>query len=449
MSTTERTLPPLATPTAPRRPRIHRRTLPNGLRAVAIAKNDTPIVEFRLRIPSAVTTDSLLAKSSLLTATMTAGTASRDRHELEQQLGLLGGDLNVGHDADKLTIGGSALSDRLADYLALVAEIVATASYPTGDVDRERARLGEQLQVANASAGTMAAKALAAKLYGTHRYARVLPEASDVAAAKAAGVRSLHRSRVLPSDAVVVLVGDIQPAKALDALERAFATWEGTAPAGPSPKNPFAGRADAAHALSVVNRPGSVQSAIRVGLPSVGRDDDEYAAARVANMLFGGYFSSRLVANLREDKGYTYTPRSAMSLQDEAAVLTINADVSTDVTAAAVNEIRYELGKIATTDVTAEELENARQYLIGGGLLGLSTQGGLASTAASLEYAGVGLEFLWEHQRALAKVSGDDVRAAAERLMNPTLGRYVVVGDAELIEPQLDSLGDTERVAVA
>lgn len=449
MSTEQRTLPPLAEPVAPRRPRIHRRTLSNGLRAVAIRKNDTPIVEFRLRIPSAITSANSLAKSSLLSATMTAGTASRDRHELEQQFGLLGGDLNVGHDADKITVGGSALSDHLADYLALVAEVVSTASYPTGDVDRERARLAEQLQVANASAGTMASKALAAKLYGSHRYARVLPEPADIATVKAAGVRSLHRSRVLPSDAVVVLVGDIAPAKALDALERAFAAWEGTAPAGPAAKNPFAGRGESAHALSVVDRPGSVQSAIRVGLPSVGRDDDQYAAARVANMLFGGYFSSRLVANLREDKGYTYTPRSAMNLNDEAAVLTINADVSTDVTAAAVNEIRYELGRIATTAASDEELENARQYLIGGGLLGLSTQAGLAGTAASLEYAGVGLEFLWEHQRALAKVTGDDVRAVAERLMNPTLGRYVVVGDAELIEPQLDSLGDTERVAVA
>lgn len=438
------TIPGLGTPSVPTKPRLHRRTLDNGLNVIAIRRPSVPMVELRLRIPAPITSASLLARSTLWSETMLKGTESYDDHQLEQAIGSLGGQLNVGTDRDKMLVGGSALAERLGDYLALLAEVLGTATYPKGDVEDERGRLGEHLVMAGSNAGTTAAKAISAKLYGAHPYSRVLPEPDEVLGVSAAQVRSLHRSRVLPDGAVLVLVGDLQPRRALDLAESALSTWTGTGKAARVPKVHFA----PSPTITVVDRPGSVQSSIRFGMPALGREDPAYAAQQVANMLFGGYFSSRLVANLREDKGYTYTPRSGVDLGREASVLTVSADVSTDVTAAAVNEIRYELGRLASTLSSDDELENARQYLIGSTLIGLSSQSGLAGTTANLEAHGLGLDWLAQHQKAVAAVTADEVRQVAEAGITPAAARIVVVGDAERIETELSTQGPLEHASL-
>lgn len=438
------TIPALTTPSAPAKPRVHRRRLANGLTVVAIRRPSVPMVEVRLRILAPITSASLLARSALWNETMLKGTENYDDQQLEQAIGLLGAQVNTGADRDKMLVGGSTLAEYLPGYLTLLAEVLGTATYPKQDVEDERGRLGEHLVMASSSAGTTAAKAICAKLYGSHPYARVMPEPDEVMAISAAQVRSLHRTRVVPDGAVLVLVGDLQPRRALDAAESALGGWTGTAKATRVPKVRF----EASPTITVVDRPGSVQSAIRFAMPALGREDPSYAAQQVANMLFGGYFSSRLVANLREDKGYTYTPRSGVDLGREASVLTISADVSTEVTAAAVNEIRYELGRLASTLPAESELEDARQFLIGSALIGMSSQAGLAGTTANLEIAGLGLDWLTRHQKAVAAVTAQDVRRVAEAGMTPAEARIVVVGDAERIEHELGALGVVERASL-
>lgn len=435
-ATGPRAIPGLGEPRSPRRPRVSSRTLPNGLRAFAIRRDSVPLAEVRVRIPAAVATSAMLSRSTLLAETMLKGTRSAGAVELEESIGLLGGQLLVASDRDKAMVGGSVLVENLSGYLAILADVLTSATYPTADVEQERGRLTERLAVANSNPGTIAAKAIAAELFGSHPYAHVLPEPDELAATSPASVRSWHRRCIRPEDAIVVIVGALPPAKALDLLESALGEWTGTATPSSLPEPSYA----APSGIALVDRPGSVQSAIRLGVPALPRTDQAFAALSVANMLLGGYFSSRLVANLREDKGYTYTPRSGIDLAQAASVLTISADVSTEVTAAALNETLYEVGRIAFTLPDADELENARQYLIGSRVLALSTQSGLASSLANLEFAGVGLDWLWDHQRALAKVSADDVQQVAARIITPQQCRIAVVGDASLIEGSLGAL---------
>ncbi|WP_153504978.1 M16 family metallopeptidase [Cumulibacter manganitolerans] len=441
MTAAASTIPDLAPARTAATPRSHRRTLANGLTVIAIRRPSVPMVEVRLRIPAPMTGAQSLARTTLLSETMLKGTAQHDGIALEQAIGLLGGQLNVGADRDKLLVGGSTLSTHLRDYLALLNEVLTSAGYPKRDVEDERGRVAEHLVIAASSAGTAAARAIAAKLYGDHPYAHVLPTPEQIESVTPAQVRALHRARVLPDGAVLVLVGDLQPGKALDAAEAALSPWQGTPAA---PRVP-AVRFDDSPAITVVDRPGSVQSAIRFAMPAVGRGDPGYPVQQVASMLFGGYFSSRLVRNLREDKGYTYTPRSGIDLGREASLLTVSADVSTEVTAAAVNEIRYELGRLASTRVSDVELADARQFLVGSSLISLSSQAGLASTAATLEVAGFGLDWLTKNLKAVSQVTADAVRDLAARLITPAAGRIVVVGDAERIASELSTLGPVER----
>jgi len=152
-----------------------------------------------------------------------------------------------------------------------------------------------------------------------------------------------------------------------------------------------------------VHRPGAVQSQLRFSADALPRTDADYPAFQLANLVLGGYFSSRLVENLREDKGYTYGPHSRIEHDALASSLLLDADVRTEVTAPALLEVWYELGRMATLPVKPEELEDVRQYAVGSLALSIATQAGLASTLSALIGVGLGLDWLREHPRMIKK----------------------------------------------
>jgi predicted Zn-dependent peptidase len=189
--------------------------------------------------------------------------------------------------------------------------------------------------------------------------------------------------------------------------------------------------------LLLVDRPGSVQSSLRLGGTALARTDGRWPALQLANLIFGGYFSSRWTENIREDKGYTYGPHSRIEQNGLGAALVLDADVATEVTAPALVETLYELGRIAALPVTPAEVEAVRQYAIGTMALSIATQAGLASTLSNL--IGNGLEPSWlaEHSSRLAKVTVDEVSAAAAEYLGPANFVSVVVGDASRVAAPL------------
>ncbi len=181
----------------------------------------------------------------------------------------------------------------------------------------------------------------------------------------------------------------------------------------------------------LVDRPGSVQSSLRLALPGGGPDPPDHAALQLANLVFGGYFSSRWVENIREDKGYTYSPHSAIEHSVAGSTVILAAEVATEVTAPALLETWYELGRMATVVPDEAELEQARQYALGTLLLGMSTQSGLACAGQHLRRlrAAAGLPGRVTPCR-LAAATRDDVAAVAARYLAPAKAVTVVLGDA-------------------
>jgi len=147
------------------------------------------------------------------------------------------------------------------------------------------------------------------------------------------------------------------------------------------------------------------------------------------------------VANIRERRGYTYSPHSGLEHAAAASAITVSADVATQVTAPALLEIGYELGRIAALPVEAQELEAARRYAVGTLALSTATQAGLASTLAALVADGLDATWLQEHPRALGAVTREDVRAAARRWLAPANLLTVLVGDAAAVRDEVAALG--------
>ncbi|MFD5248812.1 M16 family metallopeptidase [Amycolatopsis sp. NPDC058340] len=413
-------------------------TLSNGLRVLAVRKATVPLVELRVWIPFAGEDKLHPATAEVLAETLLTGTARRDRIEIDADLALIGGDLASGVDPERLVITGTSLADGLPTMLDVLADALTGASYADAEVERERERLIERIAVSRTQPRTIAREALQKHRYGDHPAVREVPQAEDVAVVTPDQVRALHRASVLPRGSVLVIVGDIDPETVIGDLEKAFGGWASDRSAVRLPALPELTGGN----VLLVPRAGAVQSQIRLSAQTVSRTDPRYPALQLANLVYGGYFSSRLVENIREDKGYTYSAHSGFEFTDQTAVVNVDADTATDATAAALLETRYELARLGLVPPTAEEVESVRQYAIGSLVTAASSQGGLAAQLSALAATGLGVEWLAGHPERLASVTAEDVANAALEFFAPKRFTGVVVGDADVLAPKLTALGD-------
>ena len=439
MTTPLRTVPALGPNRALKVPKAVERTLDNGLTVIAVRRSSVPLVEVRLRIPFA---KAHLARASMLTQTILSGTSVMSTVDIAAELQKVGGGLSAGADPDRLLVSGNALVAGLDRLLDILADVLTDAAYPTEEVSTERARLVDRIRVAQSQPSHMARVALLKRMYGRHPYAVQTPTPEQVEAVGAGALRTLHNDRVHPAGATLVLVGDVNPDKAIAAAERALAKWDGGGYDVALPPTPDIKPGP----LTLVDRPGSVQSSLRMALPAVDRQHPDHAALQLANLIFGGYFSSRWVENIREDKGYTYGPHSLIEHAVAGSSLVLAAEVATEVTAPALLETLYELGRLASLPPKDEELEQARQYALGTLQLGMSTQAGLAGLLSTYAGFGLRLDYLAEHAARLAKASKETVAAAAAEYLAPAKAAMVVLGDAERVERALSALTATTTV---
>ncbi|MGA8117124.1 MAG: pitrilysin family protein [Actinocatenispora sp.] len=414
-------------------PETAERTLSNGLTVIAAQRKAVPLVEVRLRIPFA---QADVASGMLMAETLLSGTSDMSNVELSAALQAIGGQLSAGVDTDRLLLAGNALSTNLDRLLELLGTVLSDAAYPDDEVVAERERLADHVRVAKTQPSYLAREALNRRMYGSHPYAVQTAEPEQLLEVQTEVLRTLHADRVHPSGSTLIIVGDGSPTDALDAAEAALSTWNGGGKGIELPPVPSI----PAGPVTLAHRPGSVQSSLRLGLGAVGRTHPDHAALQLANLVYGGYFSSRLVENIREDKGYTYSPRSGVEHSEAGSAIVIAADVATEVTAAALVEIWYELGRLVSTPVSAEELLQARQYGVGTLQLSVATQSGLAGLMSSLAAHGLRIDWLAGHAKRMSAATAEQVSEVASRYFAPSAAATVVLGDATVVEPTLTRL---------
>lgn len=422
-------------------PKVADVTLPSGLRVLAARRPGVPRFECRLVIPTARNrTPAHGARIRVLAKTLLAGTAARSSLDIAEMLQRLGGGLEAVADSEDLVLIGSALSSNLGPFLDLLAEVLVEAAHPEDEVTLQRERLAQDITLARSQPETVAREALVKRLYGDHPYGAGLPEPEEVEAVSAAQVRALQRQRLVPAGAVLVLVGDFQPARAVDRVGAALERWQGgSAKVGlPAPPAPTPAP------ILLVDRPGSVQTNIRMAGPAIGRAHPDYPALALANLVFGGYFTSRLVDNIRERRGYTYSPGSGVQQQRSAAHFLVSADVGTDVTTPALVEILYELGRMIALPAEPAELEAAKRYLSGSLSMSLQTQAGLASYLSTLAVSGLEVDFIRAYPKRVNALTGEEVLDAARRFFVPRHLLTVLVGDVGAIRAGVEGLGEVE-----
>ena len=435
-----REIPPMSLTASTRAPSVTRVQLDSGLTVVTVRKPRSPLVEVRLRIPFAGTTRKHAARAEMLASTMLLGTEARDREQVDADLALVGGHLDASVDPQRLMVTGSVLSTGLPVLLEVLADCLTGAAYRRSDVLGERDRLVENLAISATQPSTVAHRFLQQRRFGDHPAAWDFPEPDLVAGVGPAALRGLHTRGVVPRLSTLVLVGDLSPSKSIDLVAKALDSWS----AGPDAQARVLATPPSIVGAEVLahHRAGAVQSQIRLSGPALPRNDPGYPAQQLANLVYGGYFSSRLVENIREDKGYTYSARSSLEFWPGTAAVSVAFDTTTPSTAPALLEARYELGRLSLLAPTDAEVESARNYALGTLATSLSTQSGLASTLSMLAGAGLDESWLREHPGRLAKVTVDEVAHAAATLLAPANFTGVVVGDLGVLKAELSGLGN-------
>ncbi|MDA8315573.1 MAG: pitrilysin family protein [Actinomycetota bacterium] len=419
--------------------------MPNGMRVIAVRRPQVPLVQLRLQIPLGEVRVRDSTALRLLPKMLLAGSGTRSGSEMAVAIQRLGASVDTWADPDHLALAASAPRGRLAEILELLADIVAHPSFPPGEVAGERDRVAQEVLQEAADPVAVATRALEAALYPGHPYADPLPGVASVRRTSRGALRSFHEARVRPRGSSLVVVGDVDPGEAGDAARHTLGAWSpGTGSpvldALEVPRAPTGGRG-----ILVVHRPGAVQSNLRIGARCGGRHDPAFPALLLAMTIFGGSFTSRLVTNLRERNGYTYSPRAGVDEHRRAAAVSVGADVATEVTARALTEVRYELARMATAPVTPEELESSRRYVTGVIAMSSATQAGLASVLANLVGNDLDPPYLETFIEALARVDTEAVSDVAARSLGPAGMTTVVVGDADAVT---DALSPLDRVKV-
>jgi predicted Zn-dependent peptidase len=423
-------------------PAVAERTLAGGLRVLAVRTPGVPLVQARMMLPAARpgAGDADRARQLVLAQTLLSGTTRRGSVEVAEALQRIGASVGFQVDSEDLRLQGSTLSPALPEFLTLVGELLAEPAFPSDEVAVERARKAQEVELRRAEPAVVARAALKRRVFGEHPYAGGLPDPAVVAQVRAPDLRRYFTGRVRARGGVLVLVGDLRPGRALDVAEAALGAWRGAPGAAALPPLPPIEPGP----ILLVDRPGAAQSNVRIAGPALSRLDPGLPALQLANMIFGGYFSSRLVENIRERNGYTYSPRSWIEHQPLGSLLNISADVGTGVTGPALLETRYELGRMATVPVSQDELDAARRYLIGTTALSTQTQSGLADYLIALTVAGVGLDYLRDLPKRLQQVTVADVAAAAAEYLAPARLPTVILGDAAAVRAGLETLDTVE-----
>lgn len=437
-------LPPYAPDKPLPVPQIDKKTLAKGLEIWVLPRDGLPRVDYVLAVRSAgYASDPKDAPgfADTLAYMLNEGTTQHDSKQIAELAQGMGGSIGGNAATDGMFVMANALSSHAAPMMQLLAEVARQSNFPDKEVALAKVNQLQELKAAEAEPGFRAERALAAAIYGDHPYARTQPTESAIAAITPQALRSAYAQRFRPDRALLVIAGRISSEEALRLAEAAFGDWQ--ASGEPLPDTPPA-RSQAEPGFVRIQRDGSVQSAVRLGSPGIAATHPDYIPAQLAGTVLGGGFSSRLMQNLREDKGYTYGARGGIAALRRGGRVSASADVRNEVTGAALAEFVGELQRIGGQPVPAQELDDNKRYVAGGYLLTNQMQAAVANTLANNWLLGLPAEFLGEYVPKVRAVTAEQVQAMGRRYFDPKRQSIVVVGDGKAIDAQLQPYGKFE-----
>lgn len=409
-------------------------TLPNGMKVTLVPYGIIPKVTASVAVDAGGINEGKdhIGIAGVTADLMKEGTQALTSEQLADATARMGSTLDVTAGADQTIAGLDVLSEFGPDAVGILADVLQHPRLPESELPRLKNDALRQIAVRSSRPQTIALMYFRKILYGDHPYGIVIPTAGDIQKITLQDVKDYYGANFCAQRAHVYVAGRFDSAAVKKAISEKFGAWEKGKPRVqnvPSVKPQ--------HVLEVMDRPGAPQSTLIVGLPVAAPNSPDAIPLGVTNALLGGSFNSRITANIREQKGYTYSPRSEVSRRYHDAYWAESADVTTQYTGASLKEIFSEVDRLKGEPPTAPELKGIQNYLSGVFVIQNSSRGALIGQLQYVDLQGLGEDYLKTYVAKVNGVTPTDVQKLTGEYIKPEQMTIVVVGDKSKITDQL------------
>jgi zinc protease len=431
-------------------PAFTERTLPNGLRLVAIERHTEPAVSLRLLLPAGKLYEPA-AKAGLAAATadlLTQGTTSRSEQQVAAAIDGVGGTLDAGSGADFAFVSAAVTSDQLDLAFELLADVVLRPSFPAAEIERWRRQSLSRLELQRANPAYLADTAFQRLVFGAYPYG--LPASGTPESLRGLtrdDLVAFHRAHYLPNGAILAVVGDFRPQQALAGAERVFGGWaKGAAPRPPALELPAWPR----RRVLVIDKPDAVQTQIRIGQAALAYTDPDFFTATVYGTVLGGGSSGRMFREIRVKRGLAYGAYCGFTEQLVSGSFTARTSTKTASTVEALRLALDEIAGMGQAPVPAAELDEAKTYLNGAFPLEIESAGSVATRVLTALGYGLGRDFLDSYRDRIGAVTATGIQHFAGSRIHPDRLVVVLVGNAAAFGPELaKQLGPFDTIPAA
>jgi predicted Zn-dependent peptidase len=415
-------------------PTPKRFTLANGLPVTMVPFGQVPKVTIRLIVNAGNVYE---GKEQVWLADLTGnmmreGTTALTGEALAREFAAMGGQLNVGVGPDTASISTDVLSDRGAQAAQLIADVAARPRLPESELARVKANMGRDLAIQKSTPQSVAQEKFSELLYGDHPYGRLFPTEAMLAGYTMDQVKAYHRDHFSAARARLYVAGVFDAAQMEAAVRKAFEGWAkgdtGAAPPSPAAKS---------GGFALLDRADAPQSTVMLGLKVPDPAQPDFIALEVTDALLGGSFGSRITSNIREQKGYTYSPNSVLQTHPGQAHWVEVADVTTKVTGASIKEIFFEIDRLRKEAPPATELQGIKNNLAGVFVVQNASRAGVIGQLAYVDQHRLGDQYLATYVKKIMAVTPEDVRRIATQYLTPDKMTLVVVGDTKTVKEQV------------
>jgi zinc protease len=423
------------------------RTLANGLQVIAVSHHEQPAVTLRLLVRAGGAQDPAdkPGTAALAATLLDQGTTTKSAEQIATAIDSIGGAMGVGAGSDLTFLNVAVMRDSLDVALQLLADVARNPAYEPEEIERQRQQMVSAMKVSYEDPDYIAGTLFERLVYGFHPYGR--PDSgtpASVASLTRDDLVAFHKRWFAPNNSILAVVGDVKPEQAFAGVEKAFGSWakvELPAVAGGDVPPPT-GR------VVVVDRPGAVQTEIRVGNIGLPRKHKDFLPLDIAVKILGGEGGNRLHRVLRSERGLTYGAEADLHALKDTGDLVASTDTKSETTAETLRLIVDEIWRLQRQRVQQRELADAQAYLTGSFPLTIETPGAIALQVLNAVFYGLDLEELQNYRERVNAVTPEDIQRVAQQYLRPDRLSIVLVGDASVFAKDLAGAGfeQVERI---
>jgi zinc protease len=426
-------------------PPLTRAKLKNGLSVLIMPTHRLPLVDLRLVARAGAVNDppGKEGLASLTADLLTQGAGPRNAQQIAEDIAFVGGSLEAGTGAEQFVVTCEVLKKDLDTGLELFGDVIAAPNFPAEEFARKRDEAVGSIASERDEPSAVADKSLLPFLLGASRLAHPpIGWEKTVQALTRDDVVAYHKRWVTPDNAMLAVVGDVDPKTLLPALEKRFADWKPSGAGAAAPVAPlakFTGRA-----VEVINKPEVTQTQIRMASLGVPRNHPDYFPIVVANLILGGGFTSRLVNAVRVEQGLTYSISSGFRMYRDVGTFAVSTFTRNATLRRTIDETLKVIRKLVDEGPSDDELEKAKRYLTGQFPLGLQAPDALAQQILDIEFFGLDPHFIQNYDASVNAVTMADTRRALKSYFNIDDLRILVVSNPDSAKVALAGLGPIE-----